>query len=127
MALFGESAIEEFKESWVLESRRLQNLHMPMNLAGAAQQVSRIVHGGSAGNAEVDAGFLQTDREHQALVAAIEAVSQLFPFGRLNRIRKDLADDLAGGQGQQLSLRAEGRQKALERFGIEECSHEEPP
>src|SRR5262249_17769390 len=120
---FGESAIEELKESWISEGRRFQNLYMPMNLTCAGHEAVRIVKAGSSGNTQVDTGLLQADREHQAFVAMIETVPQLFPFRRLNRLGKDLADGPASGRGQQLSFWTEGRQKLLERFGIEKCSH----
>src|SRR5947209_18478589 len=96
---------------------------MPMNLAAAAEQVGRIVEAGGSGNTQVDAGFLQADCKDQTFVATIKAISQLFAFRSLNSLGKDLADDLARPQGQGPSLRAEGPQEVLQRFGLEECSH----
>src|SRR5947209_18824931 len=98
---------------------------MPMNLAAAAEQVGRIVEAGASGNAQVDAGFLQADCKDQTFVATIKAISQLFAFRSLNRLGKDLADDLACPQGQGPSLWTEGPQKTLKRFGVEPRSHEE--
>src|SRR5215470_14013497 len=105
MAPFGESAIEEFKESGVFQRRRFQNLYMAMNLTASAHEVGGIVKVGSSCHTQVDAGFLQADGKYQPFVAAIETVPQLFPFRGLKSFRKDLSDDLPGGQGQQLSFR----------------------